>query len=118
MSIKGRPYTWLLAALRRGDLATALAEAREIPTLGLADALAIVVLMGMERHPAFSRSAARWVARLVLERGLNLEAVRFAVAAVAALPHHPEAAKRQLADICAHHDVQDVIGLPAPHELT
>lgn len=29
VSIKGRPCTWLLASLRRGDLATALAEARE-----------------------------------------------------------------------------------------
>ena len=118
LSIKGRPYNWLLASLRRGDLATALAEAREIPILGLAESLAIVVLMGVERHPAFGRAAARWVARLVLERQLDLEAVRFAVAAVGALPHHPEAAKRQLADICARHDVQDVIGLPTPHELT
>ena len=78
LSIKGRPYNWLLASLRRGDLATALAEAREIPTLGLSEALAIVVLMGVERHPAFGRAAARWIARLVLERQLDLEAVQFA----------------------------------------
>lgn len=116
MSIKGRPYTWMIASLKRGDLTTALAEAHEIPTLSLADALAIVVLMSAEQHPAFDRAAARWVARLVLERRLGLEDVRFALAAITALPHHPELAKRQLADICARHNLQPVIGLSAPEE--
>ncbi len=68
--------------------------------------------MSAEQHPAFDRAASRWVARLVLERRLRLEDVRFALAAVTALPHHPELAKRQLADLCARHDVQNVIGLP------
>jgi len=46
--------------------------------------------MAARRHPAFDRAGARWVARLGLERGLNLEELRFALAAVTELPRHPE----------------------------
>ena len=61
--------------------------------MSLADSLAIVVLMSTERHHSFDRAAARWAARLALERRLSLEDLRFALAAVTALPHHPELAK-------------------------
>jgi hypothetical protein len=103
----------MVKALECGDLALALSEAHEIPVLSLADSLAIVVLMSTERHHSFDRAAARWAARLALERRLSLEDLRFALAAVTALPHHPELARRRLADICARHDVPNVIGLPA-----
>ena len=89
VSIKGRPHTWMVKALECGDLALALSEAHEIPVLSLADSLAIVVLMSTERHHSFDRAAARWAARLALERRLSLEDLRFALAAVTALPHIP-----------------------------
>jgi hypothetical protein len=53
VSIKGRPGTWLTAALERGDLATAISEASELPPLNLSDALAIVLLMAEAGHPSF-----------------------------------------------------------------
>jgi len=114
MSIKGRPHAWFVASLKSGDLATALAEAHELPALGLADALALVLLMADRHHPAFRLAAARWSARLVLEHRLDLEQARFAIEALTALPHHPAQAKRRLADICAHHELRNVIGLPDP----
>lgn len=113
MSIRGRPGSWLTHALERGHLATAWSEASEIPALNLSDALALVVLMAAKGHPAFDRAAARWLARLTLERGLSVEELRFALAAVAALAHHCEDARRRLADVCARHRVVNVIGLPA-----
>ena len=77
------------------------------------DALALVVLMAAREHPAFDHAAAQWVGRLTVERGLSVEELHFALAAVAALPHHPDDARRRLADICARHRVLSVIGLPS-----
>ena len=114
VSIKGRPGSWLAAALQRGDLATAISEASDLPGLNLCDALAIVLLMAQKGHPSFDRAGARWVSRLGLERRVGLEELRFAHEAVTALPHHPEHARRCLADICARHELANVIGLHAP----
>jgi hypothetical protein len=112
MSTKGRPHSWLVAALQRGDLATACAEAREIACLDLANALAIVVLMAARQHGAFQRAGAKWVARLALEHELVLDELLCATVAVIELDTHPEDAKRALAGICARHGVPKVIGLP------
>ena len=111
MSIKGRPGTWLTAALERGDLATAISEASELPRLNLSDALAIVLLMADAGHPSFSRAGAKWVARLGVEHQLGLEDLRYALEAVAALPHHPTHARRSLVDICARYELRGAVGL-------
>jgi hypothetical protein len=51
----------------RTSAAQIRAIARELPQVGLEDALAIVLAL-LEREPqSFSRAAARWAARLVLE---------------------------------------------------
>ena len=117
MSIKGRPGTWLTAALERGDLATAISEASELPRLNLSDALAIVLLMADERHPSFSRAGAKWVARLGVEHQLGLEDLRYALEAVTALPHHPAHARRSLVDICARYELRDTVGLHSAGDL-
>lgn len=114
MTIKGSPAVWLRGALERGDLATAIGEASEIPRLNLGDALAIVLLMAAQNYRAFDRAGAKWVARLALEHGLSLEELRVALAAVTALPHHPEHARACLVDVCARHELPPVIGLPHP----
>ena len=117
MSIKGRPGTWLTAALERGDLATAISEASELPRLNLSDALAIVLLMADEGHPSFSRAGAKWVARLGVEHQLGLEDLRYALEAVTALPHHPAHARRNLVDICARYELRDTVGLHSAGDL-
>jgi len=62
------------------------AIAAELPTVGLEDALAILLAL-IDREPdTFSRAAARWGGRLTLERRLSLVDAQLALAALAALP--------------------------------
>jgi hypothetical protein len=69
----------------RTSAAQIRAIARELPTVGLEDALAIVLAL-LDREPqAFPRAAARWAARLVLECRLDLIDAQLAVASLAAL---------------------------------
>lgn len=57
VSIKGRPHTWLLAAIRRGDLAGVHAAAAELDhQVNLADALAIVLVMAAHRDRRYDRA--------------------------------------------------------------
>jgi hypothetical protein len=61
------------------------AIARELPTVGLEDALAIALAL-LEREPgSFSKTGARWGARLVLERRLDLVDAQLVLASLAAL---------------------------------
>jgi hypothetical protein len=112
VSIKGGAGSWLRRALESGDLATAISEASDLPSLNLGDALAIVLLMAEQAHPSFDRAGARWIARLGLEHRLSLEELGVALDAVTALPHHPGHARSCLADVCARYQLADVIGLP------
>lgn len=113
MSIKGRPYTWLLAAIRREDLAGARAAAAELGhQVNLVDALSIVLVMADHRDRRYERAAAKWLARLAYERpAVGLEDLRLGLTALEALPHNPAAAKHQLADLCRRHRLDNVIGL-------
>lgn len=88
-----------------------LGEASEISVLNLSDALVLVVLMTQEGHLAADRAAAKWVARLGVEHPLSLQELRVALDAVTLLPHHPDDARRHLADVCARHGLTRVIGL-------
>jgi hypothetical protein len=76
VSIKGRPGTWLTAALQRGDLATAISEASDLPGLNLSDALGIVLLMAEKGHPSFDRAGAKWAERANWEAGERIERAR------------------------------------------
>ena len=59
----------------------------------------------------YDRAAAKWLARLAYERpGVRLDDLRFGLTALEALPYRPDAAKRQLADLCQHR-LGNVIGL-------
>ena len=55
MSIKGHPYRWFTAALKRRDLAGVKAAAAELEHVTLTDALSIVVLMAERRDRALDR---------------------------------------------------------------
>jgi hypothetical protein len=69
----------------RTSAAQIRAIARELPRVGLEDALAIVLAL-LDREPqSFPRAAARWAARLVLECRLDLIDAQLAVASLAAL---------------------------------
>jgi hypothetical protein len=62
------------------------AVASELPTIGLEDALAILLAL-LDREPqSFSRTAARWGARLTIERRLPLAEAQLTLASLAVLP--------------------------------
>ncbi len=88
MTSDGSAVTRLKRALEnpRASATQIRAVAAELPTVGLEDALAILLAL-LEREPhTFSRSAARWGARLTLEHRLSLVDAQLALAALAALP--------------------------------
>ena len=66
----------------------------ELPgPVGLEDALAILLAL-LDREPeTFSRAAARWGARLTLERKLSLVDAQLALASLAVLPGPPPGAR-------------------------
>ena len=115
MSVKGRPHTWLLAAIRRGDLIGVRAAAAELGhQVNLVDALSIVLVMADHGDRRYDRAAAKWLARLAYERpAVRLEDLRLGLSALEALPYEPAVAKRRLADLCRRHRLEDVIGLLA-----
>ena len=113
LSIKGRPHVWLVAAIRRGDMLGVRAAAAELGhRINLVDALGIVLLMAANKDRGYDRAAAKWLARLALERpAVRLKDLCLAVTALEALPHSPAAARQQLAALCARHRLDNVIGL-------
>ena len=113
LSIKGSPHTWLIAAIRRGDLAGARAAAAELGhQLNLVDALSMVLVMAAQGDRRYDRAAAKWLARLAYERpALGLSDLRLGLSALETLPRDAEAGKRRLADLCRRHRLENVIGL-------
>jgi hypothetical protein len=112
MSIKGRPYRWFTAALKRRDLAGVKAAAAELEHVTLTDALSILVLMAERRDRSVDRAAARWLARLVIEhRAVNLRELRHALTALELLVENAHDAHASLAQVCAGLRLQGVVGL-------
>ena len=62
------------------------AAAAELPHITLEDALAITLALFDREPQTYPRAAARWAARLTLERRLPLTDVQLALAALAVLP--------------------------------
>jgi hypothetical protein len=62
------------------------AAAAALPSVGLDDSLAILVVLAQTSDPRFDRAAARWVGRLLTERPAGLSDARFALALVERLP--------------------------------
>ena len=68
MGAAGSPYAAFKRALKAGDVTLALAEARDLPKLNLADALELVALLAEKQPDLFERAAVRWVVRYLDER--------------------------------------------------
>jgi len=88
MTSDGSAVTRLKRALEnpRASATQIRAVAAELPTVGLEDALAILLAL-LEREPhTFSRGAARWGGRLTLEHRLSRVDAQLTLAALASLP--------------------------------
>jgi hypothetical protein len=90
MTSQGSPHARFRRALLTGNMTLVDAAARELPRLGLEDALRVVVVMAAKRDPRFDRAAARFAARATIERRLGLAEARYALALVEALPASPD----------------------------
>ncbi|MBD0328572.1 MAG: hypothetical protein ICV64_00490 [Thermoleophilia bacterium] len=87
MGAAGSPYAAFQRAIKTRNVTLALAEARDMPTLNLADALELVVLIAEKRPDLYERAALRWLARYFGERTVTtLAEAQLVVAALAALP--------------------------------
>jgi hypothetical protein len=82
----GSPYAAFQRALRNGNLPLALGEARHLPRLGAADALALLLLIREKAPERYGRAAARWLARWLAETpDADLEDGIFVLAALRGL---------------------------------
>jgi len=78
-------------AFRSGSLRIIENAARKLTTVTLEDALRILVVMAEKGDERYARASARWLARAITERRLDLIEAQTALELVAQLPEHPGA---------------------------
>jgi hypothetical protein len=97
----GSAYTRFRRALESGNEMLVLAAARELPRVGLEDALRICLLIRGGDQIRYERACVRWLGRFALEaRGATIDDVRAAADALDALPDRPGAAMERLQTLC------------------
>ncbi len=101
MTSDGSAYSRFRRALDAGNELLVIAAARELPRVGLADALRVCLLFRGGEADRYERAAVRWLGRFALEaRGATIEDLRTAADALDALPHHPHEAMERLQHLC------------------
>ena len=95
MTSQGSPYGRFRKALSTGNVLIIEAAARELPKIGLTDALEILEAFAAADDPRYGRAAARFAARLTRERDLGLAEARYVLALAEALPSAPAVAEAQ-----------------------
>lgn len=107
VSVKGSPYARFQRALARGKLDQIRDAAAELPQVELVDALRICLIMSGEDDRRYDRAAARWLARLALEKpNVGLDDLRRGASALRTLPRDPATARGALAALCAAHGLR------------
>jgi hypothetical protein len=105
---KGSPHAHFQRSIERGHLLSAETAARHLPKpIALADALALLLLIAVEDPARYSRAAARWHGRFVVECGLSLEDDSLALAALSAVRFSP-AALQLLAELGTRYRVPNI----------
>jgi hypothetical protein len=100
VTAQGSPLTRYRRAIDRRSLILAEIAAREMSHVPLRDALGLLALYAAGGDRKFERAAARWLARLTLEKPeLTLEEVQFAAGALAVLPRREDVAMRVLLEL-------------------
>lgn len=100
----GSAYTRFRRALEIGNELLVLAAARELPRVGLEDALRICLVLRDGDPERYERAAVRWLGRFALEgRNVSIDALRRAADALDALPHQATEAIERLQILCVTH---------------
>jgi hypothetical protein len=95
------PYARVHAAIENGDLGFLIRHAREMPRMGLGDALKVCLLYRDQDIERYYAAAVRWLRRFAAEaKEASLEDIQTAAAALDALPGQPQAAMEQLSTLC------------------
>jgi hypothetical protein len=100
MTSQGHPYRRFRRALLTKNLQLIEAAATELPTVRLDDALRVHVVMAEKRDRRFEKAAARFAARVVLERSLGPSEAHRVLALAESLPHSPDAVSALLRPFC------------------
>lgn len=90
MAAHGSDYPRFRRSLAAGHLTAALIIARDLPHVGLGDALELCRLMAAAGDPRFARAASRWLERFSAETSAGLHQVQLAAAALGELSESPE----------------------------
>jgi hypothetical protein len=88
---QGSPHARFRRALLTKNVFLIDAAAAELPQVGLDDALRILVVFAEKRDPRFQRAAARFAARLTMERRLSPAESHRVLVLAETLPTAPDA---------------------------
>ena len=102
----GSAYNRFHRALEIGNELLVFAAARELPRVGLENALRICLLIRDGDPERYERAAVRWLGRFALEaQGVTIDALRAAADALDVLPERANEAMEQLQALCAAYRV-------------
>jgi hypothetical protein len=100
----GIPYVRVRTAIDKGDLRFLLDNARDLPSIRLADALKICLLYRDQDIDRYDAAAVRWLLRVAAEASeVSLQDLQRAAAALDALPDQPDSAMERLSALCVQH---------------
>lgn len=100
MTSQGSAYGRFRRALLTKNLTIIDAAAAELGRLELTDALRVLVVVGEKRDPRFAKAAARFAARVTLERKLGPSESHRVLALAESLPDAPEGLAELLRRFC------------------
>ena len=107
MTSDGSAYSRFRRALATGNANLVIAAALELPQIALDDALRICLVFRDGDPERYERAAVRWLGRFALEaRGVTIDAIQAAAAALDSLPERTSEAMEQLQRICLLHDIR------------
>lgn len=111
VSSSGSPLTVFRRAIRSGSSRNALLAATQLPRLGLADALALCLVLRDDDPARYGRAATRWQAQAVAAVAAELDDAALLGAALAALrAGEPSAqASATLRAWCEAHDLPEAV---------
>jgi hypothetical protein len=98
---QGSAHARFRRALLTKNLTIIDAAAAELGRLDLDDALRVLMVMAEKRDPRFDRAAARFAARVTLERGLGPSEAHRVLTLAECLPEAPDAMANVLRRLCA-----------------
>lgn len=100
MTSDGSAYARFKRALLTGNPGIILPAAAELEQIALDDALRILVVLAEKRHPRFDKAAARFAARVTIERRLDPVEAHAVLALAQSMPEAPESLGLRLRRYC------------------